>query len=351
MRTANDPGIAPGAIVWGALGLILGIISVAVPWSGTWSSAGGSLEETTVGFVDMGAGAVLFAGAMLLAAASIPVVLKCNGTARTIVALGGMGAAAVAAVGLGLAQLRLRAMHLELTRSWAQLADDAGETHIAVQMGPAIAGLCLALLVVAITRAAWPAQPVRCYGLASLAALIISFMYPWGYQRAAFGTDVVIRDVWFISFGFLGFAIAAAGAYAVVAVILTVYFERRAWWPAVAAVSAPLILLVVAVGFVDNDQIATTFEGASKVDGPVDNTYIACLYLLVGLVTAICLLVTAVRADRRPTTVTVPAIDPRSGPPPMPMHPPYAPPASPYVQPGPPPGPQAPPPPGPRQPW
>lgn len=301
--------IAPGAIILGALGLLLGIIAVVVPWSGTMRWVDEDYQTTTVGFSHFGLAAALIAGGLLVAAATIPVVLRSADVVRQVVTLGGLAAAAVAAAGLVLVELQLRLLKMSLARQWAKLpgVDDGADQ--AFQAGPMLAGLAILVLALALARAAWPALAVRCYGAATLAAMALGFLYPWGYQRAAIGDGVTVRDFWFFSFGGLGIAIAVTGAYAIAAVILTVVYERRAWWPSVFAASAPL-LVIVAMFFIDPDHVDGTFAGASKVDNVVNNSGVAAVYLMLGFVTALCLLVTAVRATRRPATVTVPALDP-----------------------------------------
>lgn len=350
MQTERKEKLAPGALILGGFGLLLGVIAFVVPWGEINSYDVLATDSSSLGFVDFGLPAAVVAGGLLLTVVSIPVTLMCRGTARRLVALGGLATAAVAVVGLVLVELYIRALELSLTERWGKMSRDNQDVYLAFQAGPLLASLAVLVLALAVARATWPALAVRCYGIATLLAMTTGLVYPWGNQRAVVDGDAAYRDFWFFSFGGLGLAVGAACLYAVTAVALTLHFERRAWWPAAFAAAAPL-LVIVAMGFVDNDQVDGTFEGATKVDNVVNNSGVAASYLLFGLVTGICLLVTAVRATRRPATVTVPALDPRTGPPPMPQHPPYAPPASPYAPPGPPPGPQAPPPPGPQQPW
>ncbi len=292
-----------GGYVFSAIGLLMVVISLAVPWYSTVSFIGSEWQTTTLGAFDLGIRTALYVVGALLLLTAVPAALLLGDLARQLAGICGLAASILPVLALNLVDDQIKAGIKTAAEHQGAMRSHPGAESVTIwgvaDAGPYIAGIAVFTLTLALCRFAWPARPAASYAGATIATVVVAAGVPWAYQDAYSHHGVLIRQFWFASFGGAGLWFAVSAVFVIGALALTALLERRTWWPAslgLPAMLSALIAIVVAEG--NKVQTPASFPDGYQPDRIVINTGVPVIWLLAGLVLATCALVMAIRSRR-----------------------------------------------------
>ena len=300
-----------GGYVFGAIGTLLVLTSLVVPWFSTASFVGYRSDMTPVSAFGFGIRSALYVTGLFALLAALAATVVLGEPARLLAGIGGLAVSMLLVIALGLVNEQIKAGIRMAAERQAELRSGASRDTVyvwgAMEAGPMIAGVGVFCLALAVCRFAWPARPTGGYGGGAIATVLVAIGVPWAYQDAVSDHGVLIREYAFMSFGGIGIWFAVSAAIAIVSLLLAAILERRSWLPATLALPA-MIAAMGAVLVADGRAVRVpSYPHGYQAGDIVINTGLPTMWLLAGFVLTVCALVLAIRGRRAAQAGMAPA--------------------------------------------